>query len=603
MVFWALNYSAFKDVDLLVFWGGFRFDLAAICFINSAFLIFSLQPFLNRQNAGYKLFLKIVFYISNIPFLLFSCIDLEYFKFTFKRSTYDLFSLVTTGTDTLRLIPQFLKDYWYIAFIFIFCVFLFNWLYNRTDLKEAEVVTKKNFQYFALHTFLLLIFTGLSILFARGIQLRPLSVINASQYADSKNINLVLNTPFTLIKSFGKNNLEELKYFSPEEALTYFNPKKIYVPFSSDFKQNNVVVILLESFSKEWIGLLNDSLQGYTPFLDSLIPHCLCVENSFANGKKSMEAFPSVLASIPSLMENPYITSVYSGNKINSLASILSENGYYSAFYHGGTNGTMGFDGFCKIAGFENYYGLNEYPNKEDNDGAWGIFDEPYLQYFANELSKKKQPFFCGVFTLSSHHPYGLPAKYESIFKGGKEPIARTIQYTDHSLKLFFNAAKKTAWYKNTLFVITADHTSSSNNYYYRNSIGTFAVPILFYKEGVAISADSNTIVEHADIMPSVLHLLGMKDPFISFGKSIFSNDEKFMVNYLNGTYWMVSKDRLLQFDGEKSVGYYNFKTDPMLEINLKGKERKQEEEMTNFLKAYLQQYNERLIKNNTIVE
>jgi phosphoglycerol transferase MdoB-like AlkP superfamily enzyme len=602
IVFLLLNQSYFQNVDFKIFIGGLRYDMATICMINLPFAFFSLLPIYRRDCNGYKLFLKIIFYLSNIPFLFVACIDLEYFKFTFKRSTYDILSMVSTGTDTAHMIPQFLKDYWYIGLIFLFLSWAFNQLYKRIVLKQE--LSDFNSKYVIIHTLLLAFFTGLFLLISRGgPQLRPIGIINASTYADAKNISLVLNTPFTLIKSFGKTSLEELNYFSENEAKKYFDPNKDYAPFTKDFNQNNVVLILLESFSKEWIGALNDSLPGYTPFLDSLIPYCLSIEKSFANGKKSMEAFPSVLASIPSLMESPYITSAYSGNKINSLASILKQNGYNSSFYHGGANGTMGFDGFCKIAGFDSYYGANEYPESKDNDGAWGIYDEPYLQYFANELSKKQEPFFAGVFTLSSHHPYSVPEKYKSNFKGGEEPITKTIQYTDYSLKLFFEKSKNLPWFKNTLFVITADHTSTSNNYFYSNSMGSYAVPILFYKQNYAFTPIPNAIVEHVDIMPSILHLLGINRPFISFGKSIFSDEKKFMVNYLNGIYWMVIDDYLVQYDGEKTIGFYDYKKDPLLSDNLLEKEFKKSIEPTAILKAYLQQFNQRLLMNNTILE
>jgi uncharacterized sulfatase len=89
---------------------------------------------------------------------------------------------------------------------------------------------------------------------------------------------------------------------------------------------------------------------------------------------------------MPKLMDEPYITSKYQANNIAGLASILKPFGYSSAFFHGARNGSMGFEGFSQIAGFQQYYGLNEYPNKKDFDGNWGIFDEPFLQFCAQKL-------------------------------------------------------------------------------------------------------------------------------------------------------------------------------------------------------------------------
>src|SRR5690606_3286191 len=119
------------------------------------------------------------------------------------------------------------------------------------------------------------------------------------------------------------------------------------------------------SFSKEFFGAFNKdknngTYTGYTPFLDSLTGHSLSFTYSFSNGRKSIDGLPSVVSSIPSLGV-PYFLSPYSGNRINSLASLLKEKGYHSSFFHGAPNGSMGFEAFMNIAGFEAYYGLSEY--------------------------------------------------------------------------------------------------------------------------------------------------------------------------------------------------------------------------------------------------
>ena len=160
--------------------------------------------------------------------------------------------------------------------------------------------------------------------------------------------------------------------------------------------KKNVFVIILESFSSEHIGALTHQIGNkntdFTPFLDSLAEKSLVFEG-FANGKRSIEGIPAILASLPTWMTEDFITSQYSSNKFNSLASILKAEGYNTSFFHGGKNGTMGFDAFSKSAGFEFYYGKNEYPDQSDFDGSWGISDEPYLQYIAKTLNTTPEPF------------------------------------------------------------------------------------------------------------------------------------------------------------------------------------------------------------------
>ena len=119
--------------------------------------------------------------------------------------------------------------------------------------------------------------------------------------------------------------------------------------------------------------------RGQTPFLDSLIEKSLFFENGFANGKLSIDAVPSTLSSIPSLMNNSLITSSYAINEVYALPKILKDNGYQTSFFHGAFNGSQNFDQYCKVAGFDAYYGKNEYEGPEAFDGRWGIFDEEFL--------------------------------------------------------------------------------------------------------------------------------------------------------------------------------------------------------------------------------
>jgi uncharacterized sulfatase len=169
----------------------------------------------------------------------------------------------------------------------------------------------------------------------------------------------------------------------------------------------------------------------------------------------------------------------------------------------------MGFDVFTKNAGFERYYGLNEYPYPEDFDGNWGVFDEPFLQFFCNELNSYPQPFLSSVFTISSHQPYKIPKKYKGRFPKGKLDIHESIGYTDHSLREFFNKAKKQDWYENTLFIITGDHTQMNYEKAYKNVIGDFNVPLLiFHPKNKFHTMDTIKISQHTDIMPTVLDYL-----------------------------------------------------------------------------------------------
>lgn len=607
IIFYAFNYHYFNIsfIEFLnVSFFGIRFDWFTIVIVNSIFIVLHLIPGDFKNFRNYQRILFIYFIVINSIVLLFNYLDVEYFKFTNKRTTADFFQLISTGDDTWVLLPQFIKDFWYVVLLWITTVLIMWVVYKKIlqiNLNKIEINIK---QYF-LQIFISACIGGLLFLSVRGYGYRPTGIISAARYTSSQNLPLILNTPFTIIKTLYKDDLSTISYFNNEEI------EKIYTPvleYNKDSCKNiNVIVIILESFSKEYIGYYNKS-KSFTPFLDSLINQSMSCEYSFANGKKSMEAMPAIISGIPSLMDNPFITSSYSSDNISSLARTLKEHGYHTSFFHGGTNGTMGFDNFANLAGIEKYYGKSEYPNIEDFDGKWGIFDEPFLQYYANTLNNFKQPFFSSVFTLSSHHPYTVPEKYINKFKGGNDAILKSVEYTDYALMKFFETISEMDWYENTLFVITADHTSTGMSPYYHNTLGLYAVPVIYFcPSDTNLIGKNYTITQQTDIFPSVLDYLGVSANIVAFGNSIFDNTaEHFAVSYLNGIYHLIQDDYLLSFDGENSISIFNFKKDSLLSKNLIFDSQNmpiKKIKLENKLKAIIQQFNNRLIKNQLFVK
>ena len=361
----------------------------------------------------------------------------------------------------------------------------------------------------------------------------------------------------------------------------------------------------MESLSAEHVGAFNKNLEGYngfTPFLDSLMQHAAAFRG-FANGKQSIEAIPAILASLPSLLNMPYINSPYVTNKFNSLADLLDAEGYQTAFYHGGTNGTMDFDGFAQMAGFDKYYGRTEYNNEKDFDGQWGIPDEPFFSYFADGINEMKPPFFATIFSLSAHHPYTIPEKYRNKFPKGNLEIQETVAYADFALRRFFEKAAKMPWYDNTLFVITADHTSEAWLPEYKTKTGMYEIPIVFYAPGFELPKPATTVADQIDIMPSALGLLGYDKPFVAFGQNIFDNADGKAVNYINGVYQLITDSLSLEFDGSNNLSLYNYRRDPLLQHNLLSTNVREAQRMEQTLKAVIQQYNNRMIDNQLTIK
>lgn len=605
LLFLIFNYSHFSGLSASeltwIFISGIRFDTVSIIIINSGFIILSLLPLKIVYNLYYQKIVKYVFVITNSIGFAANLLDCVYFRFTLSRSTADLFHVMGLGDDVSALFWQYVKDFWFLFVILILLIFITSFFYTKTVIISPEnksMNIKGKVTYFSKHLLFFLFFIVLGVVGVRGgMQLRPIGIVTAGNYTNSQNVSLVLNTPFTMLKTFGKPGLKEVTYFDEKTALNYFNPLKL--PSNRQVKKDNVVIIILESFSKEYIGALNNN-KGFTPFLDSLMNQSLVYDHAYANGKRSIEAIPAIMSGIPSLMSEAYITSKYSGNSISSIACLLKQKGYASSFFHGGTNGTMGFDNFILLAGFDKYYGRTEYNNENDFDGKWGIFDEPFLQFFAEKLNETKQPFISSVFTLSSHHPYPVPQKYSGKFPKGKIEILQSIGYTDYALKKFFEKASTCSWFDNTLFVITADHTSESYTPKYQTRSGMYEIPLLFYKHNSELKGVNPVSAQQSDILPTVLDYLGYDKKYISFGNSLIdSTSVHFAVNFSDETYQIICDDFSLIFDGQNPIAFYNVKKDPLLKNNLIKNNKVQNKSLVNSVKSYVQSYNKRMMKNN----
>ncbi|MBS1682792.1 MAG: LTA synthase family protein [Bacteroidetes bacterium] len=613
--FYVFNTSYFPDMTvarlLRIMGGGLRFDLSATLYSNSLFILLMILPLTYRFNAYYKKILFWIFIVVNPLAFAINTADFIYYRFTLRRTTVSVFSQFKNEENLGLLLLRFLWDYWYAVLFWIFIVVVFYFIAKRIKFSGPQLSSKISFYGYGVLALLLCIY--LFVGGARGgfrSSTRPITLSNAAAYAQVPNdINLVLNTPFALMRTAKANVIEKVNYFGSEQEL-----EKIYSPLkqpidTTAFNRQNVVIIILESFSKEFVGAYNkeiydENYKGYTPFLDSLIGVSYAYQFSMANGRKSIDAMPSVICSIPSI-EVPFVLSHFSGNKVNSLASLLKQENYYTAFFHGAPNGSMGFDAFANLSGFDNYFGKTEYNNDDDFDGIWGIWDEPFLQFFAYKMNTFKQPFYTTLFTVSSHHPYNLPDQYEHTFKGGPRPVHRTIEYTDMALRKFFKTASSMPWFENTLFVITADHASAEITVpQYNSAWGYFSIPVFFYHPGINGGGLKPEIVQQIDIMPSVLGYLNYKKPYIAFGRDIFHNGTKpFAFNYLDNTYQLFQGDYLYQSDGSKPIGLYHFKKDKYLKNNLMNQLADTVRDRDIHLKAFIQQYNNRMVDNNLTME
>ena len=612
ILFYLFNTASFPKVTFLSFLtilkGGMMFDISALLYLNVVYMLLFLLPFHFKFNDWYQKVLKWLFMIVNGVGIAFNMIDIIYYRYILKRTTASMFDVAAFDAGNTNLIMRFFYDFWYILLIFIILMFLLSRFYSL--LKPRPFKFRHPFVYFLSGIPVIFIVLVLSVIGMRGgwrHSTRPINMNNAGAFVNTpEEMSLVQNPPFCIFRTWGKKAFEHKSFFTSEDELSRIYSPVITPDSVGEFRKDNVVIIILESFSRAFVGSLNPQLEdprdrSYTPFLDSLIHESLVFPNSFANGRKSIDAIPSVTASIPALVL-PYVISERSGNKINSIASLLSTQGYQTAFFHGAPNGSMGFDAFTKIAGFHQYFGRDEYGNDADFDDIWGIWDEPFFQFFAREMNHLQEPFATPLFSVSSHHPYDVPAKYKGKFPEGRIPLNKCIRYTDMALQKFFDSARKMPWFKNTLFVITADHTTDSDIKEYYTSVNRFAIPILFYKSDGSLKGVDNGLAQQIDIMPTVLSYLNYPQPYVAFGNNLFDeSSQRFAINYIQDSYQFLIGDHVIYMTDEIITAIYNRKEDPELTKNLLGIVDLPEEKALQ--KAIVQQFNNRMADNRLVIE
>ena len=597
--------------------GGLMFDTAAIFYTNILYLLIVAFPLHFKEIAIVRKAGKWIFVVVNSLAIVLNLIDCVYYPFSHHRSSLLEISEFENNTNLGTIFAIEFVNHWYLVVL----AALLIWALWRFHIQAAPLQKNSSLiKYYLRHTLTLLVFAAIAVIGIRGgvtTAIRPLAVSNAYQYVSrSLETGIVLNTPFCIIRISTIDNVEVPAYYASQEELDKeYNP--IHTPCDSIVeRRKNVVIIIVESFAHEFVGALNTDLdngtyKGYTTFTDSLINQSLTWRNAFANGSLSIDAIPSVMLSVPE-MENAFALCPYATNDVAGIATHLGSIGYESAFFHGAENSSMGFQAIAKAAGFAKYYGRENYEQedfmggKKDFDGTWAIWDEEFLQYTCSKISKMKEPFVSGIFTASSHHPFTLPEKYKNVYpEEGKYPLHKCIRYTDNALRLFFASASRQPWYKNTIFVITADHASTKITHKeYNNEVGLFKIPIIFFDpSGEMPRQIVDGVAQQIDIMPTILNYLGYNKPYIAFGNDLLSTppDKSWAFVWDNGLPQYFQGEYVIQYQGDSIAKAYNFVTDPTLKHNIKGS-FPQQPEMDRKAKAIMQSVLSREAGNQMVI-
>ena len=598
--------------------GGLMFDTSAIMMTNSLYIVMMLLPL--HQVVTKPVYQKIcrgLFLTVNGLALAMNLCDAVYFQFTMRRTTTTVFDEFSNEGNLGSIFLTETFRHFYLLILFVLLLWCTYRLYRKVATNRNNEFRLWHYNVASLLSLLLIapfVVAGIRGGFTSAV--RPITISNANQYVNRPTeAALVLNTPFSLYRTIGKAVFVVPNYYSDEQEMTaIYNP--IHVPNDSvPMTKKNVVVLIVESFGREYIGALNKTLEngryhGYTPCVDSLIAKSITFSHSYCNGRKSIDGMPSILSSIPMFVE-PFFLTPASMNHVDGIASLLAGEGYQTAFFHGAQRGSMGFQAFARSTGFQDYYGREDYDadkrfgGDDDFDGMWAIWDEPFLQYYATKMSEMKEPFMTAVFTASSHHPFAIPEKYKQRFPEESLEIHKCIRYTDMAIGKFFETVSREPWFKNTIFVLTSDHTNMSDHAEYQTDLGGFCSPIIIYEPGREPEV-LDKIAQQIDILPTVMGMLHYPKPFFGFGIDLLNTpaEDTWAVNYMGGIYQYVKHGHVLQFDGQSTRGIYAL-SDSLMKHNLMKDGRWKTEDGKNIqpqmereLKAIIQQYMERMTQD-----
>lgn len=595
VLFLLMFHAQFSEVPFIEFVKAFVIGtltdaIASIYFLLPMWLILL---FCNIENRVTRYSALTWFTLGFFTACLLNLSDLGYYPITKKRMGAELLDIMS---EIPALMSSYLKDYWYLLVLLIvfFAVAFYVFYKQLSNYKNVEQkITPKILN--------IILVIGLFFTIMRGgYGIRPFMPFDIPSLVDPKLQWLASNTPFQFLHTLENKNIEIETFYEQEEAEKIIGFQKQFV--SKEFKKKNILFIILESFCSERVGLLNPAIKQYTPFMDSLLSNARTYRYGVANGRMTIDALPSVLSSMPSFMEKNYCYSNYSNNNIHGISSLLEKEGYTTAFFYGGVKTTFGFENFMNINFTKQYLDQRDYDSHYENEG-WGVDDHLYLPFVASKLKTLTQPFCASLLTLSLHHPFPVPEPYKTLLNTIKDPVKKSLMYTDISLQIFFSKCKNEDWFKNSIIAICADHTSGGFGQYESNPVNEFAIPISFLAVGdTAFNKTQDQSISQIDMYPTVLDYLGYNKPFVSLGISALSSKNHATVQFAgNGIFHAFDYPYVVEFDDntKKVTKLWLYSENRTIkEISIDDTNKQKVGELTDLMKAYIQVFSYRINKN-----
>lgn len=552
---------------------GLRFDLSAFSMV---FLLPIVLLFLPIELKGFRKMVWLLVLLLHFAWMAIALGDLIFYSISHRRAAAEFGAVFASWRDFWSFVKG---SAIYIVLGIPVGILPFYFLYRRQIAKELEPISLVQ----SLVTIAVLILVGI-IGIRGGLQGRPLNATHAFVVGDYFLGNVALNPVFATIKmaysdssvtinrtyaTLAKSELRELLATKndkfPEDNFVFYRSSS---PTQQKHIPKNVVIFIMESWSAADLGWFGNPLKA-TPNFDRLADKGVSFTQAYAFGSRSITAIPTIASSIAALFGKPYTTSTYANNKQRGIGTIFAEKGYATYFITGYKAGAQGFSTYMRVAGFEKIITRENLGlGPEKSDGVWGTYDH-YTFARAHEIfTAERQPFIAIVPSLQPHHPYRLPTDYaERDFYREIPRVAHfnALRYSDYALGEFLRLAEKSPYFKDTLFVITADHTYTQNGV-----MAKFHIPLVFYAPGFLKPERRHNLASQLDILPTVIEILGLQTTHAAMGKSLWQkNSPEWALIDMDSNVGCLMKPWGIVVNKDSPVAAYNFITDPDFSHNL----------------------------------
>lgn len=510
---WLIPNNIFKQ------YGGSVTEIA-LSFIGLKTLLFGLMLFLPTQRIRIRNILYFITLFLYVMSIIFNGVS-EYFfynefgvRYNFIAVDYLIYTNEVIGNimESYPVVPLF-------SAILAVTIAITWFIYKKT---KDELLELPNFKQ------KLILLGTFAVLCAVSLMVIPslMQIKSDNVFADEIEANGIPKFYW----AFTHNELDYFQFYSQ------LDQKQAEKNFLSQFPQHtlsrnivaeqpeakkNVVLISIESLSADFLEHYGNT-QKITPFLDSLAEKSLMFTNLYATGNRTVRGLEALTLCIPPTAGESIIKRDDNKNKFTT-GSVFKSKGYDVKYLYGGYSYFDNMQDFFEGNGYDIVDRNNFKPEEITFANVWGVADEDMARkaiQVMNAEAKSGKPFFNHWMTVSNHRPFTYPDGRIDI-PGTAKSREGGVKYTDYSLKLFFDMAKKQDWYKNTVFVIVADHCASSAGKT-ELPMDKYRIPAMIFSEGFIQPQKFDALMSQIDLMPTLFGLLNFSYQSKFLGQDVF---------------------------------------------------------------------------------